>query len=77
MARKELLAFGRAVRHHRDALKLSQEALAERSDLHRTYVSGIERGERNVGLVNVYRLAKALNVSPSELFETADRLRSR
>ena len=75
MVRKELVAFGAAVRHYRSQLALSQEALAERSDLHRTYVSGIERGERNVGLVNVYRLATALKTSPAELFATAEEFR--
>jgi len=77
MARKELVAFGAAVRHFRTKLGISQEALAERSGLHRTYLSGIERGERNVGLVNVYRLAAALRVSTAELFNVADELRSK
>lgn len=71
------MAFGAAVRHFRTTLGISQEALAERSDLHRTYISGIERGERNVGLINVYRLAVALKVPASELFATADKLRAR
>jgi DNA-binding XRE family transcriptional regulator len=48
--RRELVPFGAAVRHYRSRLSLSQDALAERSVLHRTYVSGIERGQRNVGL---------------------------
>lgn len=77
MQRKELVAFGAAVRYHRGRLALSQEALAERSDLHRTYLSGIERGERNVGLINVYRIADALNVSTAELFATAETFRRR
>ena len=77
MARKELAAFGSAVRQYRSSLSLSQEELAERSGLHRTYVSGIERGERNVGLINVYRLADALKISPAELFSAADSLRRR
>ncbi len=46
----------------------SQEALAEAAGLHRTYVSGIERGERNVGIDNVERLAGALGVEIGELF---------
>ena len=62
------LALGRRVRELRLRLKLSQEALAERADLHWTYVSGIERGERNPALVNLAYLARALGVSLGELF---------
>lgn len=47
---------------------ISQEALAEEADLHRTYVSSVERGERNVSLVNIARLATALGVEIRELF---------
>ena len=61
-------AFGRRVRELREGLELSQEALAERAGLHRNYIGGIERGERNVGLINVGRLAAALEVSVAELF---------
>lgn len=75
MLRRELVAFGAAVREHRSRLSLSQEALAERSELHRTYVSSIERGRRNVGLINIYKLAAALKVSTVELFATAESLR--
>ena len=62
------VAFGRRVRDLRQQLELSQEELAERARLHRNYVGGIERGERNVGLVNVGKLAAALKVSVAELF---------
>jgi transcriptional regulator with XRE-family HTH domain len=65
----ELEKFGEQVRQLRKALGLSQEDLAELTDLHRTYIGGIERGERNVALINIVRLAKALNVSPSELLK--------
>src|SRR5688500_13898638 len=62
-------AFGRRVRELRQARGYSQEELAERSGLHRTYISSVERGQRNVGLDNVHALAKALEVAASELFE--------
>jgi transcriptional regulator with XRE-family HTH domain len=55
----------RAIRERKG---LSQERLAELADLHRNYVGGIERGERNVGLCNIVRLAKALGVSPRVFF---------
>jgi transcriptional regulator with XRE-family HTH domain len=47
---------------------LSQEDLAEVAGLHRNYVGGIERGERNVGLDNIHKLARALRVDVAELF---------
>lgn len=62
-----LRAFGDAVRARRTELGLSQEALAHEVGLHRTYIGGIERGERNVGLVNLFRLAGTLDMSASEL----------
>ena len=69
MARiQELVRFGRRVSALRRKSALSQEALAEKADLHRNYVGGIERGERNVGLRNVFRLARALGLSVSQLF---------
>lgn len=61
------LEFGGRVRERRHELALSQEDLAERADLHRTYVSQVERGERNLSLINVLRLADALEVDPAGL----------
>ena len=62
--------FGRRVRGLRKEQGLSQEQLAERADLHRNYIGGIERGERNVGIVNIGKLADALGVSLIEMFAT-------
>lgn len=64
-------AFGDRVRELRHRLEISQEELADRCGLHRTYVGGIERGERNPSLVNIGRLAEALEVSLRELFGNA------
>lgn len=66
------MAFGLAIRERRRRLALSQEALAERSELHRTYISGIERGQRNIGLLNVHKVAAALGISASELLASAE-----
>lgn len=68
MKRDELQRFGQRVRELRLQSGLSQESLAERAGIHRTYMGGVERGERNIGLRNVFQLAKALKVHPSELF---------
>ena len=70
----EHVALGRAIRELRRGAGISQEVLAERARLHRTYVGGIERGERNVSFGNLLRLADALRVRPSELFARYERL---
>jgi transcriptional regulator with XRE-family HTH domain len=56
------------LRQLRDERGYSQEELAERADMHRNYVGGVERGERNVALENIVKLAKALAVKPADLF---------
>ena len=69
----ELLdAFGQAVRLRREARGLSQEALAERAGLHRTYIGGIERGERNPTLKSICTVAEALEVGASALLSDAE-----
>jgi transcriptional regulator with XRE-family HTH domain len=60
-------AFGQAVRTLRESAGLSQEALGDLAGIHRNYVGDVERGERNIALVNMSRLAEALDVSLSQL----------
>jgi transcriptional regulator with XRE-family HTH domain len=60
--------FGRGIRKRRQKIGVSQEEFAHMCSLDRTYIGGIERGERNVGLVNVEKIAKAFRISLSELF---------
>jgi len=71
------VALGRAVRDLRHVRHLSQEELADRSGMHRTYLGGIERGTRNPSFTNLARLADALEVRPSELLALAETLDER
>jgi len=64
-----LVIFGRRLAELRKAQGMSQEQLALVSGIARSYVSGVERGQRNISLLNILRLAQALNVSPSMLLE--------
>jgi transcriptional regulator with XRE-family HTH domain len=64
---KDILAHN--VRTIRQQAGLSQEELAHRAELHRTYISSIERGERNVSLENIFAIAEALGVSPGDLMK--------
>ena len=62
-------ALGEAIRKRRQAKNLSQEALAEIADFDRTYISLLERGERNPSFTNLCRVAAALDTTPSELLK--------
>ena len=66
------IRFGATVRRLRERRGWSQEELADRAGLHRTYVGGIERGERNVSLVNIGRIALALDTSLAQLMSEVD-----
>ncbi len=63
-----LVKFGRRLRDLRAAKGFSQETLALLSGLDRSYVGGVERGQRNVSLINILKLAAALDIEPRELF---------
>lgn len=67
-----LVAFGKNVRKERESRELTQEELAEKADLDRTYVSDIERGTRNPGIRNVARIAAAFGITVSRLCERID-----
>ena len=62
--------FGHNLRKHREALGISQEDLAEKADLHRTYIGSVERGERNVSIDNMERLARAVGTTIEELLKS-------
>ena len=68
-------AFGTVVRKHRTATGLSQEALAEKANIHHTHVGLIERGERNASLDVAYRVARALGLTLSALIAEAEKYR--
>lgn len=63
-----LIKFGNIIRKLRKEQGISQEELAHRADLHRTYIGMIERAEKNITLLNIEKLAKALDVNITDLF---------
>jgi len=68
MSQIDRIRFGKRLRQLRRSSGWTQEELAERAGLHPTYIGGIERGERNLGLDNIIRLARALREPPASLF---------
>lgn len=68
MKREVLVKFGKKVRSQRTSLGLSQEELASRARVHRTYIGMIERAEKNITLENIEKVAKALNLKLSDVF---------
>lgn len=66
------MKFGKTLRRLRKNQGVSQEAFADRCDLHRTYISDVERGERNISLENIEKIAKVLNIQISELFREVE-----
>ena len=64
-----LLEFGKKVHSVRNEQKISQEKLAELSELDRTYISSVERGQRNISILNIIKIADALDVTASSLLE--------
>ena len=67
-----LKTIGNNIRMHRKKTGLSQEELADSAGLHRTYVGGVERGERNISVLNLAKLASALKVKPHLLLSDRD-----
>ena len=71
MANSTARAFGQRVRALRMKKRISQEELADRCGVHRTYMGRIERGETNITLTNIHKVARGLGVSPASLIEEA------
>lgn len=64
-----LILFGKNLKKLRKKNNLSQEDLADKSGLHRTYIGMVERGEKNITLINILKIAKALNVDIKEIMD--------
>ena len=69
MGKKTLEKFGERVREERHKLRLSQEELASRAGVHRTYIGMIERAEKNITLENIEKVAHALNIPIKDLLD--------
>lgn len=66
---RTLVALGWVIRNRRIEIGLTQEAFAQKAKLHRTYVGSVERGVRNIALINLIRISKALELTPQELLQ--------
>lgn len=64
---EQLLSLGRRIQAYRERAGLSQEKLAERANVHRTYIGTVERGETNLTVLNLLKIAAALNVNVNKL----------
>lgn len=69
MKQEILVKFGKTVRQYRLKIGLSQEELAARAEVHRTYIGMIERAEKNITLVNIEKIARALKIQVKDLFD--------
>ncbi len=69
MKKAILVKFGKKIREVRENRGLSQEALADIANVHRTYIGMVERAEKNITLLNIQKLSKALKIDIKELFE--------
>ncbi|RUR70986.1 helix-turn-helix domain-containing protein [Variovorax guangxiensis] len=67
-----LTAFGEAVRRQRKALGYSQEAFADACEIDRSYMGGVERGERNLAMINIMRIIETLGMRPADFFQGMD-----
>lgn len=66
---ENLKIFGQKLKYERSKINLSQELLALKSGLDRSYIGGVERGERNISLINILKLSETIGISPSVLME--------
>lgn len=69
MSKEVIIRFGQRVRSQRMKLGISQEELAARADVHRTYIGMLERAEKNITLENIEKICKALDLTISEFFK--------
>jgi transcriptional regulator with XRE-family HTH domain len=76
MNRAVLIQLGKAIRLHREALGITQEDLADRSNFHRTYIGQVERGERNPSFISILALTEALEIMPATLLDSYQKINS-